>query len=220
MLAGVERTDADQTHAPCAEQVDDGSTGQALPVFSVVDIETSGLSTKRHRILQVAVVTVREGVVADTWTSLIKLRWPWQRVGPRRVHGIDRRMLRSAPTTREVLTELNRRLEGTVFVAHNARFDWAFIERAARRHHLDVPNSDRLCTLYLSRRLDPDRQLSHRLGDVCERYGIVNERPHDALFDASATAEVLPHLLAAHGVTAPADLEPLYDRSLNGARYG
>ena len=53
----------------------------------------------------------------------------------------------------------------------------------------------------MSRRLDPERQLSHRLADVIARYGIANERPHDALEDALATAAVLPHLLRAHGVT-------------------
>ncbi len=212
MLAGVERTDADQTHTPRAAPVAAGDTEVELPVFSVVDIETSGLSTTRHRILQIAVVRIEHGSIVDTWTSLIKLRWPWQRVGPRDVHGIGRRMLRSAPPARSVLGELNRRIDGTVFVAHNAGFDWAFIERASRRHRVAVPNVDRLCTLYLSRRLDPERELSHRLGDVCERYGIINERPHDALFDASATAELLPQVLAAHGVTTLADLDPFYDR--------
>ena len=60
--------------------------------------------------------------------------------------------------------------------------------------------------------LDPERELSHRLDDVCARYGIVNERAHDARYDARATAQVLPHLLAAHGVDGPDDLDPLYER--------
>ncbi len=70
----------------------------------------------------------------------------------------------------------------------------------------------RLCTLRMSRRLDPERALSHRLGDVCERYGVALERPHDALGDAAATAAVLPHLLAAHGITDEAQLEAFYVR--------
>jgi DNA polymerase-3 subunit epsilon len=64
----------------------------------------------------------------------------------------------------------------------------------------------------MSRRLDPDRELSHRLGDVCERFGVALERPHDALGDAAATAAVLPHLLAAHGITDVEQLEPFYVR--------
>jgi DNA polymerase-3 subunit epsilon len=183
-----------------------------FPRFAVVDIETSGLSLRRHRILQVAVVTVERGVVVDEWSSLIRLRWPWQRVGPRAVHGIERRDLRHAPHRRDVLRELSRRLDDRVFTAHNAGFDWAFIERAARREGVALPEVQRLCTLQLSRRLDPDRAVSHRLRDLCERYDVTNDRPHDALYDARATAAVLPHLLAAHAVAGGGDLVPLYER--------
>lgn len=191
-----------------------GAEGGArdLPRFAVVDIETSGLSLRRHRILQIAVVTVEAGRIVDEWSSLIRLRWPWQRVGPHRVHGIDRRALRGAPQQRAVLEALAARLDGAVFTAHNAGFDWSFIERAARSANVRLPAVNRLCTLQLSRRLDPDRALSHRLGDVCTRFEIANPRPHDALHDARATAHVLSHLLAAHDVRAGADLDPLYDR--------
>jgi DNA polymerase-3 subunit epsilon len=183
-----------------------------LPRFAVVDIETSGLSLRRHRILQVAVVTVEAGQVVDEWASLVKLRWPWQRVGPSAMHGISRRTLRSAPARAAVLAELAQRLDGTVFTAHNAAFDWSFIERAARRDRVALPASPRLCTLRMSRRLDPDRERSHRLADLCERYGVTNDRPHDALFDARATALVLTHLLTAHQVTSGEALTPLYER--------
>ena len=52
--------------------------------------------------------------------------------------------------------------------------------------------------------------LTHGLADVCARYDVPLERHHDALSDARATAGVLPHLLAAHGVLDEADLDPLY----------
>lgn len=181
--------------------------------FAVVDVETSGLSVRRHRILQVAVVTVEGGTVVDEWSSLVRLRWPLQRVGPRRIHGIGRADLRHAPARDEVLAELAARLDGAIFTAHNAEFDWAFVERAARRAGVPIPPAPRLCTLRLSRRLDPERALSHRLGDIGARYGVANERPHDALHDARVTAAILPHLLAAHGVATTADLAPLYERA-------
>lgn len=188
-----------------------------LPRFAVVDLETSGLDTRRHRILQVGMVVVEaDGSVVDQWSSLIRLRWPLQRVGPTHIHGIDRRTLRGAPSLDDALDELGTRMRGAIFTAHNAEFDSSFIVRAARRRSSDDPVrlglAPRLCTLRMSRRLDPDRELSHRLGDVCERYGIALERPHDALGDATATAAVLPHLLAAHGITETDQLEPFYVR--------
>jgi DNA polymerase-3 subunit epsilon len=187
----------------------------ALPRFAVVDLETSGLNTRRHRILQIGVVVVEaDGTVVDQWASLVKLRWPLQRVGPTHIHGIARRTLRGAPPLDDAIDELGRRMNGAVFTAHNAAFDGDFLRRAARRRPSDDPIRQalerRLCTLRMSRRLDPDRELSHRLGDVCERYGVALERPHDALGDAAATAAVLPHLLAAHHITEPAQLDPFF----------
>lgn len=170
--------------------------------YAVVDIETSGLSPRRHRIVQVAVVTMEGGRIVDEWVSLVRLRW-WQQVGPRRVHGISRRDLRGAPRPAEVLTELAGRIAGTTFVAHNVKFDWTFLTRAARRASVALPEVPRLDTMWLSRDLDPDRQLLHGLASVAERYGVVNNKPHDALEDARTTALILPHLLAA-GQPTPA----------------
>lgn len=183
-----------------------------LPRFAVVDIETSGLSEQRHRILQIGVVVVEaDGTERDRWSTLVKLRWPLQRVGPTDIHGITRSMLRGAPSLSTALDELTERLEGAVFTAHNAQFDAGFIERAARNRP-SFELGPRLCTLRMSRRLDPDRLQSHRLADVAERFDVPLVNPHDALADAAATAAILPHLLAAHGVTDESQLGPFFDR--------
>ncbi|MFK7918075.1 MAG: PolC-type DNA polymerase III [Ilumatobacter sp.] len=192
----------------------------ALPRFAVVDLETTGLDTERHRVLQVAMVTVdASGAVLDEWDSFVRLKWPLSRVGPTDIHGITRSMLRGAPRLESVVNELTDRLGDSMFVAHNARFDGAFLVRAAKQHGLATERTarleQRLCTLRMSRRLDPDRQRSHRLMDVCERYGVVLDRPHEALSDAHATAAVLPHLLRAHGVTQFSDLAGFLDRAPN-----
>jgi len=191
-----------------------GDPNHGRPIrFAVVDIETSGLSIRRHRILQIAVVIVENGEIVDEWSSLIGLRWRFQRIGPRRLHGIGRRDLRTAPPIAEVLAEFARRVDGCVVTAHNIRFDWTFLERAAHDAGVALPAGPRLCTLRASRRLDPGRTLSHRLTDVCARYGITNDRPHDALHDARATAALLPHLLRAHGIDRPdAAPDALYER--------
>jgi len=188
-----------------------------LPRFAVVDLETSGFSTRRHCILQLGMVTVEaDGEIVDEWSTLVRLRWPLSRVGPTHVHGITRSMLREAPPLDTVLDEFGGRLNGSVFTAHNARFDGQFLLRAARRRRpgdpVQVGLENRLCTLRMSRRLDPDRQHAHDLGELCRRYDVPLDRPHDALADAQATAGVLPHLLAAHGINDAAGLEPFYER--------
>ncbi len=179
--------------------------------FAVVDVETSGLSLRRDHVLQVGVVVVDgDGVVLDRWSSLLRPRSRWFfRVGPTELHGIRRRDVRAAPPAGDVLRELARRLDGSRFVAHNAPFDIGFLRKAATLHRVELPIADPLCTLRMSRALDPQRTVSHRLGDLCDRYGVVLVRPHDALADADATAAVLPHLLRAHGVTTVDQLSSL-----------
>lgn len=183
--------------------------------FAVVDVETSGLSIRRDHVLQVGVVVIDgTGTVLDRWSSLVapRFRW-WFRVGPTSLHGIHRRDLRGAPPATEVMSQLARRLDGARFVAHNAPFDLAFLRKAAERAGVELPLHEPLCTLRLSRRLDPERQLSHRLGDLCLRYDIHLTRPHDALADADATAAVLPHLLQAHGIVTVDQLPSLSAQS-------
>lgn len=170
--------------------------------FAVVDVETSGLSLRRHHVLQVGVVVIDgAGNVLDRWSSLLAPRSRWlYRVGPTWLHGIRRRDVRAAPPAVDVISELARKLEGARFVAHNAEFDLAFLRKAAKRVGVQLQFTDPVCTLQLSRQLDPDRTMSHRLGDLCERNGVYLARPHDALADADATAAVLPYLLQAHSI--------------------
>jgi len=182
-----------------------------LPRFAVVDVETSGLRPKRHHVLQIGLVTVDgDGSVVDEWSTLVRLRRPWHRVGPRHIHGITRRSLRGAARPVDAFAELARRLDGTVFTAHNAAFDAAFINRTARRLQVPLHIDRRLCTLDLSRRLDPDRLLTHGLADVCERYEVALTGHHDAFADATATAAILPHLLHDLGITEAEQLDELY----------
>ncbi|HQY16587.1 MAG: 3'-5' exonuclease [Actinobacteria bacterium] len=183
--------------------------------FAVVDVETSGLRVQRHHVLQVGVVVVDgTGAVLERWSSLVapRSRW-WFRVGPTKLHGIHRRDVRTAPAAPQVMAQLAARLHGARFVAHNAEFDIAFLRKAAAGAGVELPIAEPLCTLRLSRQLDPQRQLSHRLADLCARYDIQLTRPHDALADADATAAVLPHLLQAHGIVRVDQLPSLPARS-------
>ena len=174
--------------------------------FAVVDVETNGLSDRRHRLLQIAVVTVgSDGTVLERWDTFVRPRFG--RVGPTHIHGLTARELKRAPTFTEVAPELLQRLDGTIFTAHNAEFDWGFISRSLRRVGYEPPDTARLCTLRLSRALAVE-PTSHRLVDVCARHGIAITRAHDALADAEATAAVLPLLLRDGQLSSAGDLAP------------
>lgn len=207
-VGDVERAAAASTGADGVRPLD-GAT------FAVVDVETSGLSPKRDRVLQVAVVAARaDGTVVESWSSYVRPRsFPFVRLGPRHVHGIRRRDLRHAPRPADVLAELDRRLDGRVLTAHGIGFDVAFLRSEAQRAGQRFSPRAQVCTLTIARRLDPGNTHSHRLGDLCARYAIPLDNAHDALADATATAALLPHLIAATGATTVGELEELSRRS-------
>lgn len=177
-------------------------------VFAVVDVETSGLDPQTDHLVQIAVVTMTgAGEILESWST--RVRPPgglFGRVGPTHIHGLSRWSLIGAPSAGSAIAAAAQRLRDRILVGHNLAFDIAFLEAAARRGEVPIETWPRVCTLEWSRRLDPGRTRRHRLGDVCERYGIDLERPHDALADATATAEVLLGLIAEAEIAGIEDL--------------
>lgn len=177
--------------------------------FAVVDTETTGLSGTDDYVLQLGVVVTRaDGTIEDQYETFVRRNfWKPGRLGAFKVHGITRRNLWRGISPNEMLERLNNYLSTTIFVAHNAKFDIAFLTSEATRAKTTINLNGPLDTLKLSRALDPKRSLSHRLKDVTARYNVVVDRPHDALADALGTALVLPHLLRAHNITTVEQLK-------------
>lgn len=176
--------------------------------FAVVDTETTGLSGTDDYVLQLGIVISRsDGTIEEQYETFVRRNfWKPGRLGAFKVHGITRGNLRRGIAPIEMLERLNSYLVNTVFVAHNAKFDIAFLTGEANRAKTSIKLNGPLDTLKLSRALDPKRSLSHRLGDVTARYNVVVTRPHDALADALGTALVLPHLLRSHNITTAEQL--------------
>lgn len=176
--------------------------------LAVVDLETTSLEPSTGHILQIARVEADcSGRVVDEWSTYVKPpHWPFARVGPVDIHRIHRLTLRRAPRTVQALEALASRLDGMVFTAHNAEFDLGYLRHHAARLGVQLPEVPVLCTLALSRSLDPSGTRSHRLVDLCERYGVDLRDAHDALADARATVGVLPHLIAEAGISRADEL--------------
>jgi len=79
-------------------------------------------------------------------------------------------MVRDQPTSSELRREVAQRLEGCVFVAHNARFDYGFLKNEFRRVEMKF-TADVLCTVRLSRRLFPEAP-GHSLDAIVARHGL------------------------------------------------
>ncbi|MEE6287876.1 histone-like nucleoid-structuring protein Lsr2 [Georgenia sp. MJ173] len=157
-------------------------------VFAVVDVETTGLSPKADRILDLAIVRVdARGEVIDEWTTLINPEGP---VGASHIHGITQRDVAHAPAFRDVADLVTARLSDLTVAAHNARFDLAFIRAEYSRSGHALPWLSAVCTLEVSRHYFPslDRR---RLADCCAAAGVQLLDAHSALGDARATAGLL-----------------------------
>lgn len=164
--------------------------------FIVVDVEATGARPfNGDRVTEIAAVHVQGGVVTPVFETLVN---PDRPIPPAVIAltNITAEMVRRAPRFAEICDQLLGVLEGHVFVAHNANFDWRFlsaeVERATGRPLL----GRRICTVRLARRLVPTLQ-RRNLDAVAHHFGIINHARHRAGGDALATARALMRLLDA-----------------------
>ncbi len=162
--------------------------------FVVVDVETTGMSSVEDRMTEIAMMKVRNGVLIDEYSTLVN---PLVTISNfiTDLTGIDNLMVRDAPTAREIMPEVAEFLHDSVFVAHNAPFDWGFVSQAARRERGIELENPQLCTVKLSRKILPMVQ-SHSLGPVAEFLEVKIPQRHRASGDAYATALILIKFLS------------------------
>ena len=146
-----------------------------------VDLETTGGSALHDRITEVGILRVEKGELVEEWSSLVNPDRPI----PAYIAaftGISNEMVADAPRFGEIAALVRRKLQGAVFVAHNARFDYSFLR--SEFHKTDMSFSAKvLCTVKLSRRLFPE-YARHNLDAVMERNGLTCGARHRALGDA------------------------------------
>lgn len=162
--------------------------------FAVVDVETTGGAAWRgHRVIEIGIVEVRGGEIVGGWETLVN---PGQGIPPMIVGltGITGDMLQGAPYFDHIADEVEQRLAGRAFVAHNATFDWNFVSTELVRSGLDAPKVPKLCTVRMARRLVP-RLRRRNLDELSRHFGVEIHARHRAYGDALATARVLLRML-------------------------
>ena len=181
--------------------------------FAVVDFETTGLNPEIDRIVQLAAVIVNgDGDIIDSFDTIVKPENPDEyQHGAEHIHGISAEQVSSGMPLRLALEKLWDISAGNVFTAHNAQFDLGFLhaesERVGINDHVEV----HIDTLELSRRTTgADNTRRHNLLALCEHYGIERDKVHDAKSDATATAQLLMHLMKEIGVETPDQVAELF----------
>ncbi|WP_262964862.1 3'-5' exonuclease family protein [Methylobacter psychrophilus] len=151
-----------------------------FPRLAFVDLETTGANATVDRITEIGVVLMDENGVRE-WSRLIQ---PQARIPAfiEKLTGITNAMVADAPLFETVAEELHALLQGYLFIAHNARFDYGFLKNEFKRSGLTFQPSV-LCSVKLSRALFPQYQ-HHNLDSLIERFGLTVKARHRALGDA------------------------------------
>ena len=186
-----------------------------------LDLETTGADARTDRVTEVGLVLVDDGEAVEEWSTLIN---PGREIPPgiEDLTGISNAMVAQAPSFSDVALDLAAKLDGRLLVAHNARFDYAFLRHEFR--HAGMPFHSRvLCTVRLSRQLFPEHH-HHNLDALIERFSLPTDGRHRALPDArlvchlarKLTQQTAPEQLAAaiRAVTRPPRLPPGLDANL------
>ena len=151
--------------------------------LAIVDVETTGLWAATNRIIEVGLIRVENGQVVEKYEQLINPDRPLPWFITRHT-GITSAMVQNAPRFGQIMPDLKRLLKGCVFVAHNVRFDYSFLEQEYHRQGLRF-RSPQMCTVELSRQLFPHERY-HGLDHIIRRFDIKCPDRHRALNDAEA----------------------------------
>ncbi len=157
----------------------------------MIDLETTGTSPSANRVIEVGLVLCEGGRKEREWSTLVN---PHSAVSEfiADYTGISNEMLTDAPTFAEVAVELRTLLLDRILIAHNARFDYGFLQQEYARCGEDF-ESPVLCTVRLSRKLFP-KQRRHSLDAVMARHGLDCSARHRALGDALVLVDFLHQL--------------------------
>lgn len=180
-------------------------------VFVVFDLETTGLSAGSSRICEIGAVRVERLEIAATFESLVAPGVPLPApIG--RLTGLSDAQLRRAPRVSTALGRFRGFAGEALLVAHNARFDAAFLNRELERLTGKRLASPVLDTVSLARNVLRGRSERLGLASLSFFFGTSARPCHRALPDAQATAEVLIRLIGLAqecGARTVADLEHL-----------
>ncbi len=161
--------------------------------FAIVDIETTGGSTKSSKITEIAIYK-HDGVqITDSFVQLVNPEIPIPEFIAR-LTGINDKMVENQPRFFEIAKHIIEFTEDCVFVAHNVGFDYGIIRHEFKMLGYDY-RKPHLCTVRASRYVIPGHD-SYSLGKLARALGIEVNGRHRAGGDALATAELFTMLIS------------------------
>ncbi|MBR6723899.1 MAG: PHP domain-containing protein, partial [Erysipelotrichaceae bacterium] len=182
--------------------------------YVVFDLETTGLSTRYDYIIEFGAVVMRRGTVVEEKDFFIKPKIDLS-LNIKNLTHITEENLKDARPFEECKDEILDFIKGRVLVAHNASFDFGFLNSEFERIGMPKLTNPVIDTLDLSRSLLKNRR-AYRLGNMCRAYNIPYDEDvaHRANYDADVLAQVFNFMLkdlAKAGVNTLNDLKNFQD---------
>ena len=154
--------------------------------FVAFDVETP--NRLNHRMSAIGIAVVEDGDIVEEFYSLVNPETYFEYFNTR-LTGIDKKLVRDAPTFPEMWEKAKQIMAKGVLVAHNAAFDLGVLDKCLGHYKISwKKQASYLCTVQMGRKLLPD--ISHKLNAMCEYYGI-DLHHHRAESDSRACAEIL-----------------------------
>lgn len=153
--------------------------------YTVVDIETTGLSPYYDEIIEIAAIKYKDGVEIDHFSSLVKPSPEYGCISEviTKLTGITNEMLSTAPKINDVLPEFKKFIGNDILIGHNiSSFDINFLYDACVSVLNEPLINDFIDTMRISRKLFSNF-MNHKLQTLCQHFNIVPSTQHRALAD-------------------------------------
>lgn len=158
----------------------------------VLDTETTGLDYTRERIIEFAGIRLENGKIKEEFQTLINPHHHIRK-SSMAVHGITQEMVEDAPTEEEALPKILEFIGDYPIVAHNAIFDYSFLNEAKKRVYGEELTNPRIDTQIIFKEIAPDLE-SHGLEALTNRFNVDLTNHHRAMADAMGLALAYPKL--------------------------
>lgn len=154
-------------------------------IFVAIDVETTGLSPINNELIEVSAIKYEGDKRIDTFSTLIK---PKQSIPYyiTNITGITNEMVEDCPYIEEIMPRLIEFISDYPIVAHNANFDYQFIQNYSKN---SFSKNKVIDTVAIGRKLYP-RLPNHKLGTIAKYIGITEDGFHRAEFDCECCARI------------------------------
>lgn len=158
----------------------------------VLDTETTGLDYTKEKMVEFAAVRLENGKIKDEFQTLIN---PEQHIrkSSMAIHGITPDMVADAPTEAEAMPKIMEFIGDYPIVAHNAIFDYTFINEASKRVFGKEINNARIDSQQMFKEIYPDLE-SHGLEALTNKFHVELNNHHRAMADTMGLALAYPKL--------------------------